>query len=437
MTENEVIEYKESLTQLKKAIISISAILNKHTKGRIIFGVKDTGSVVGVSVGAHTLRDIAHTISQQIEPTIYPLITTQTREQKTCVSIEFSGEDTPYFAYGRAYKRVSDVDKAITKAELERMFLSRKKTNWDCETTNAFTLADISDTKLKSYVEKVGLAYTSQAEVLEKLGLYTEQKLPNSSVLLFGKKPSTSFPLLNLRCAVFAGIDKASPFVDMKEFHGDLFELIEYAQQYILQHINISMRLVGLRRVDVPEINLDAVREAIVNAFCHRDYSIKQEIQIAVFKDRVEILNPGGLLNGLEITDIITKRISKRRNELIADIFHRIQYVEKWGTGISKITKLEPQATFESFSDFFMVTFRRKGVESDTNRTQIGHKTDDETRQEWILNYVKENKSIRSKDIIQKFKIVKDTASRDLHKLIAEHKIVKKGAGNNVWYELP
>ena len=129
---------------------------------------------------------------------------------------------------------------------------------------------------LKSYVKDAGLKYTSKKDVLEKLELLRDGKLTNASIVLFGKEPSKYFRLLNLRCATFLGEDKASTPLDMTDFNGDLFELINKAEHYILQHINVGMRLEGLRRVDIPEINKDAFREAIINAFCHRDYSIPQ-----------------------------------------------------------------------------------------------------------------------------------------------------------------
>ena len=86
--------------------------------------------------------------------------------------------------------------------------------------------------------------------------------------------------------------------------------------------------------MDVPEIDRNAFREAIVNAFCHRDYYEYDSVNIAIFKDRVEIRSPGGLFGGLTIEQITKEMISKRRNELIAEMFHRVHFVEKWGRGI-------------------------------------------------------------------------------------------------------
>jgi ATP-dependent DNA helicase RecG len=93
-------------------------------------------------------------------------------------------------------------------------------------------------------------------------------------------------------------------------------------------------------------------------------------VQIALFKDRVEILNPGKLYAGLSVEDILSKPISERRNSLIADIFHKVNLIEKWGTGIGKIRKLEPKTMFEEIGNFFMVTFKRRVIET-TPKTSL------------------------------------------------------------------
>ncbi len=149
----------------------------------------------------------------------------------------------------------------------------------------------------------------------------------------------------------------------MKDFEGDLFYLIEKAEEYILKNIHIGMKLEGLRRRDIPEINQEAIREAIINAFCHRDYYEYDSINIAVFKDRVEIRNPGLLYGGLTIEKIKTEMISERRNELIAELFHRVHYVEKWGRGIRLILSKEPDTEFKEVGNHFIIVFKRKEIQ--------------------------------------------------------------------------
>jgi ATP-dependent DNA helicase RecG len=378
---------------------------------------------MGVSIGKTTLRDISKTISDHIEPKIYPEIKEEIIDGKNCVSIDFFGENAPYFAYGRAYKRVSDEDRALSKSEIEIMILSKKKVFWDASTNSEFHLNDISGEKLKKYIAQTGLDYSSKKNVLDKLGLIKNRLLTNASIVLFGNEPSKYFNLLNLRCAVFSGNSKASSFIDMKDFNGDVFELIESAQGYILQHINVGMKIEGLKRIDVPEINQEAIREAIINAFCHRDYMINQEVQIAIFKDRVEILNPGKLFGGLKVKDIISRQVSMRRNELIADVFHRVHYIEKWGTGIGKIRKLEPETAFEEVGDFFLVSFKRK----DAFKSEGLNEGLNEGLKSLLCHIIKHPNS-QAKDIEKELKRPIKTIERQIKQLIGKNLIERKGS---------
>jgi len=112
-----------------------------------------------------------------------------------------------------------------------------------------------------------------------------------------------------------------------------ILSLIEEAEKYILKNIRIGMKLQGLTRVDVPEIDPEAFREAIINAFCHRDYRDPDEVRIAIFPDRVEVRNPGRLMEGVTLRTLKTAKVSRRRNPLIADLLRRIHLIEAWKSG--------------------------------------------------------------------------------------------------------
>ena len=148
----------------------------------------------------------------------------------------------------------------------------------------------------------------------------------------------------------------------MKDYEGDLFTLIEEAQSFALKNIHIGERLEGLRRVDVPEIDKSALREAIINAFCHRDYHNPDSVHVAVFPDRVEIRSPGRLYGTLTIERMMRGNVSERRNELIAAMLVRVQYIEAWGRGIPLILQREPSASFEEVGRQFYTVFKRKGA---------------------------------------------------------------------------
>ena len=109
--ENEKVEFKTSTAELQSALDSIVAILNKHQKGTLYFGVKNNGTPVGQIIGPNTLRDVSRTITDHIEPKIFPIVEKVILEGKECIKVEFEGIDIPYFANGRAFIRVSDEDK--------------------------------------------------------------------------------------------------------------------------------------------------------------------------------------------------------------------------------------------------------------------------------------------------------------------------------------
>ncbi|MFH1576914.1 MAG: ATP-binding protein, partial [Candidatus Margulisiibacteriota bacterium] len=362
--ESETVELKKSTSQIKEAVVSIAAILNKHQSGELYFGIKDNGLVIGQEIGAGTLRDISRAIAEHIEPKIFPDIHPFKIGKITCVKIRFKGKDAPYFAYGRAYIRVADEDRQMSARELEHLIINKNthKLRWDNETCPLAKLSDISAKKLRAFLLSAGLKFVSTPDSLAKLKLLAGKKVLNTAILLFAKRPQKFLANAKLRCAVFAGINTAT-IIDRKEFEGDVFRLIEKAQGYILENTHLGMRVEGLRRIDVPEIDKEAIREAIINAFCHRDYRLPDSVNVAIFSDRVEIRNPGLLYGGLTIKKITTEMVSERRNELIADLFHRIRLIEKWGRGISLILAKEPKAYFKEVGSQFIAVFERQAMD--------------------------------------------------------------------------
>jgi ATP-dependent DNA helicase RecG len=257
--ESENVELKKSTSELKAGVISLAAMLNKHQRGELWFGIKNDGTAAGQSILAATLR--------------------------------------------------------------ESLILQKNQDHlrWDTESCARATLEDISSSKLKSFLKACGLKYDTIPNALEKLGLTRDGKLLNAAVLCFARKPEKFLPNARLRCAVFGTLD-TTVTISMNDYSGDVFNLIKTAEEYILAHINIGMRLNGLLRVDVPEIDPEAFREAIINAFCHRDYREYDSVNIAIFKDRVEVRNPGLLYGGLTVSDIRRKMLSERRNEQLANL---------------------------------------------------------------------------------------------------------------------
>ena len=153
----------------------------------------------------------------------------------------------------------------------------------------------------------------------------------NAYALLNGKMPMQPC----IQCAVFKGKDRAY-FVDRREFDGSIQEQVESAFQYVLEKINLGMKIQGVYRQDVYELPTDSVRELIANAVAHRSYLEPGNIQVALFDDRLEVTSPGMLLNNVTISKMM-EGYSKPRNPALARAFAYMKIIEKWGTGIPRI----------------------------------------------------------------------------------------------------
>jgi len=361
LRESETIELKKSLAELKEGLVSIAAILNKHGAGELWFGVAPSGKPTGLDVTEKTLRDLSQAISAHIEPKIYPQVTTQTVAGTNCIHIRFDGQNAPYFAHGRAYMRVADADRQLSAAELEQIIVDKNQNalRWDTHPLDK-PWPDLDIKKVKNFAKRAGLPWDAlgdddenrlQASLI-KLDLLQKGELCNAARLFFASQP------IQLRCAVFGTTDTVT-IIDRHDFDGDILELIEEAQKYILKNIHIGMRLEGLYRVDVPEISMEALREAIINAFCHRDWRDPDYVQVAIFKNRVEVRNPGGLFGGLTLAEMRKGNVSRRRNPLIADLFRRIEMVEGWGRGMPLILENAPSVEFRQVAGLFIASFAR------------------------------------------------------------------------------
>lgn len=371
LRESETIELKKSLAELKEGLISIAAMLNKHGAGELWFGIAPSGKAAGLEVTDKTLRDLSQAIASHIEPKIYPQVDTQTVSGKACIRIRFEGQNAPYFAHGRAYMRVADEDRQLSAAELEQIIVDKNQNvlRWDTRALDK-PWPQLQAGKIKNFAKRAGMDWDSLGDddeqrlkaTLSKLELLHKGELCNAARLFFADQP------IQLRCAVFATTDTVT-IIDRHDFDGDILELIEEAQKYILKNIHIGMRLEGLYRVDVPEISMDALREAIINAFCHRDWRDPDYVQIAIFKNRVEVRNPGTLYGGLTLAEMRKGNVSRRRNPLIADLFRRIEMVEGWGRGMPLILKNAPSVEFRQVAGLFIASFARPSFSSNDQDT--------------------------------------------------------------------
>lgn len=395
--ETETLEFKKTTGELKEGIISIAAILNKHQKGELYFGIKPDGTPLGQQISEKTLRDISQEISNHIEPRIYPEITVVSIDDKDCVLVRFEGHNTPYFAYNVARIRVADEDKVMSQQELTAYIMERQSNEgvWERKVSVCPTTA-VDEKSLKEYIRRgqdsgrIGFDYTDRDTVLSKLSLTAGSYLLNAGMVLFGETPYN-----DLQMAVFAGTERLT-FLDIQREHGTIFELVDRAEKYIFKNIRWRVEFGSLQRKEIPEIPVDAVREALINSFCHKEYGTGQNNEVAIYKDRVEIYNPGSFPAGYEPEDFISGRERPvRRNPLIAQTLYYSKNVESFGTGLKRIADACDTTgckyKFEVLKSGFVVVFYRTDEDEDLGgNTQV---TTQVTIQDKVIAFCSEARS--------------------------------------------
>lgn len=347
--ETETVEHKKSTSELKEGVASIASMLNKHGRGELFFGVTNDGDVIGQQVSDSTLRNISQAIGSSIDPRIFPSIEAlDDGEGRSYVRVAFSGGDRPYACKGSYRIRVADEDVLMTGAEVRRMaseaFLAEHP--WDSQPSPR-PISDVDEKTLRAFVDRgieakrISEPYAGVRQTLASLGLLAGDSLTNAADVLFCQSARTG-----LKMGILQDHGRTE-ILDLHQERGTVFDLIDKGETYVLN--NTRRRLVidgaGPRR-EVPELPAAAIREALVNAFVHRDWARGACVQVDIFYDSVEILSPGWFIEGqspeahLEGGDTS----SDTRNRLIADTVFRSGDMEAYGTGIARIKSLCDEA---------------------------------------------------------------------------------------------
>jgi ATP-dependent DNA helicase RecG len=425
------------------------AILNKHGSGELYFGVRNDGTPMGMDISEKTLRDSSQAIANHIEPKIYPKITEVFIDDKPCVHIEFSGDEAPYFAYGRAQIRVADEDRVLSPAELEN-FINKKnewRGVWDSGLSNK-TIADVDDDVLRDYLDRANRAgridfkYSTKEDVLHKLEVTDGGRLKNAADVLF-----VGSRMLEVQMAIFAGTEKLT-FNDIKRYSGSVTSLIEIAETYIRNHIRWRVVFDGsIQRKEIPEIPMDAVREALVNSYCHRLYTSSQNNEITIYSNRIEIYNPGTFPDGLTPQDFLAERErSVKRNPFLAQLMYYSKDIESFGTGLKRITDACDEASvkveFQLLKKGFAVVFYRPDEKFVTTEKMSDVVLNDvinvvlNKSEQAVLMLITENPLITAEQLAARLSKSTRTAQRYLDSLQKKNVIQRVGAKKDGRWEL-
>ena len=289
--------------------------------------------------------------------------------------------------------------------------------------TNA-TIDDLDEEKMRNFIymarqkRKFPLPETtSPAVLLKHLDLIEDNgSLSNAAILLFGKKPQHFFLTSEVKCAQFYGTKVEKPVPTMQIYKGDVFHLVSEATNFVMSHIDIWT---GTRKQGtISELPFNAVQEAICNAICHRDYTSNGSVQVMLFKDRLEIWNPGCLPYGLTPEKLRLPHKSLPANPLIAEPMYLSGLIEKLGTGTADIvTECQelglPTPEFHQESDFRVVIWRKKKDDVTSNvESNVESKLTD--RQRDIMKLIEKNNAITTQEMANECKVVKRSLDRDI-----------------------
>ena len=370
--ESETLELKKSTGDLRGGMESLCAFLNGQG-GTVAFGIKADGKIIGQSITDATIREVAAAVSK-LEP---PASVIQTRigvgERQEVLLLETGDRSAaPYTFDGRPFQRVGSTTSLMPQVRYQRRLIERghAQARWENQTAVGYRLGDLDRREIVRTVREAVNAgrlegtVKSPDEVLRKLHLIRDNELNNAAVVAFAKQVMPDFPQCGLRMARFRGVRK-DEFLDQRQLHGHAFTILEEALLFLRRHLPVTGRFEPgvLTRLDEPLFPVLALREAVVNAICHRDYSIVGgAISIAIFDDRVDIISTGELPFGLTPDDLKREHESKPRNPLLAEVFHRRGLIERWGRGTQKIVSLcvaagHPEPEFEQRGGEFIVRF--------------------------------------------------------------------------------
>lgn len=413
--------------------------------------MKPDGTPIGQVVTEESLREFSQKIKNHIEPKIYPEINKVVLDGRDCIHVKFSGEQVPYFAYGVAKIRVADEDLTMSPEEITSLILKsgREGNRWENLVSNK-TVDDVDEELLKKYttqahdVGRIAISYTDKKTVLNQLELTEGDKLLNAGKALFSDDL-----IQDVQMAIFATSERLT-FNDIQRYHGPVLKLVDMAESYIKSNIHWKVEFTGARqRTEIPEIPEDAIREALLNSFCHKDYSSSESNEVAIFKDRVEIYNPGTFPEGMEPRDFIDRAERPiRRNPKIARILYYSKDIESFGTGLRRIAETCEEAgvryEFKKLKSGFVVCFYRSEETIDKSTDKMNKSTDKvristdkmTISQKKIVEFLLENEKITNKQVQQLLGVKDSRALKILKELVEIEVISKKGKLKGSYYVL-
>ena len=412
MRESKNLEFKESVSD--SFLKTVCAFAN-FNDGQIIFGVDDDGNEVGINDISGEVLSIENKINDTIRPIPNYNIMIDEKKRIIILSVEKS-DNPPYYYKSKSYMRNDTSTVEIDRDKLNYLILEGQNKTYDSLKYKNQELK--FDYLLKKLNSVLGIENFS-IDLMKTLELYSDDAYNNAAGLLADKNDYNGVDIIKFGESINILQDRRS------------FDKVSILEQYDLavEVFNIYYHyeeIVGTERIDKYKIPLEAFRESLANALVHRNWAEKVEIEISMFDDRIELVSPGGLPNGITEEEYLNEFLSKPRNPIIANVFFRLKLIERFGTGIKRIrdeykgSVLKPQ--FKVSDNMIKITLPLYKEELGTNELQNK-----------IFDILKDKK-MSSSDIIRLVGKSKSTVVKELNNMLKQGYIKTEGNGRSTKY---
>jgi ATP-dependent DNA helicase RecG len=435
-------EFKESAD---KSLASEVCAFANASGGRIFIGIDDNGNIVGTDTSNIARSRIQDTINQ-----VEPRLTVDIAVYKNIIVITIpEGINKPYSCSKGFYLRSGPNSQKLERDSIIDFLQTEGKVIYDSIINEKYPITDnFNEAEYIKYLKKSGISDVLPREaVLKNLGC-TEianngnLSYTNAGILFFrNNSHEVYFDFTQVVCALYKGTEKVD-IIDAKDLNGSIIENIDNAMVFLKRNLRVRYEIKTVQRKNILELPEDALREAVTNAVCHRNYFEKgARIMVEIFDDRVEITNPGSVPKG--ITKDNFGKTSVTRNPVIASLLHRARYIERMGTGIRRINLAMEEAglkkpVFQIDDYFFKVIFERGLSYHDKNDGTDGtvNGTDGTVNKNKILRAISEMPKITYDQLSEQLNIPRRTISREM-KILREQGIINRiGTTKNGYWEI-
>lgn len=444
------LEFKAGVnSDLPKELVALA----NASGGRILIGVNDHNQIVGTDLSNKSLAHIED-MAAACDPPVTIQIEKVPKHNLVVIHVP-EGANRPHRCNKGFYLRNGTVSQKMRTATITAFIQSEGNVRFDEQLRMDLDWRQAFDPeRLNHFLNLSGIKQLSDIPgTLFNLGAGSFKNgqfyLNQAGVLFFAKEPTLRLFYVSVVCALFKGTGKAY-ILDRKELTGSLLENVEEALLFLKKHLQLRWEITAesARRKEILELPEVALREAVINAVCHRDY-LEQgaQVMVEIFDDRVEIYNPGGLPKGFPIKEF--GRLSICRNPLIASLLLRCDYIEKMGTGIERIRAAVarqhcPPVEFRFNTMFGLVfprpTYTEKSapagqVSVSVNAGKVSEKTSEKTSEK-ILNLAAVNPRITIAELSKSIGVTTRSIERNIQNLQRQGRLSRIGPDKGGRWEI-